>query len=111
MTRDNTATRSSRFIVSTMHLQGRQRAGYRRWLKLDLAREEKCWTHFSNHSVRLVVWRIMRSRLGEFFSLSSLVQTLPTSSDGLTALQKEAALRSNLTNYGSAPPFSGSPHL
>ena len=43
-------------------------------------------THFSNHSVRLVVWRIMRSRLGEFFSLSSLVHTLPTSSEGLTAL-------------------------
>lgn len=43
-------------------------------------------TYFSNHSVRLVVWRIMRSKLGEFFSLSSLVQTLPTSSDGLTAL-------------------------
>ena len=28
----------------------------------------------------------MRSRLGEFFSLSSLVHTLPTSSEGLTAL-------------------------
>lgn len=47
------------------------------------------WTHFSNHSVRLVVWRIMRSKLGEFFSLSSLVQTLPTSSDGRTALWRK----------------------
>lgn len=45
-------------------------------------------THFSNHSVRLVVWRIIRSRLGELFSLSSLVQTLPTSSDGRTALRR-----------------------
>lgn len=43
-------------------------------------------THFSNHSVRLVVWRIILSKLGEFFSLSSFVQTLPTSSDGRTAL-------------------------
>lgn len=39
-------------------------------------------TYFSNHSVRLVVWRIIRSRFGELISLSSLVQTLPTSSDG-----------------------------
>lgn len=29
----------------------------------------------------------MRSKFGEFFSLSSLVQTLPTSSDGRTALR------------------------
>lgn len=36
------------------------------------------------------MWRIMRSKLGELFSLSSLVQTLPTSSDGLTALKKGA---------------------
>lgn len=38
------------------------------------------------------MWRIMRSRLGEFFSLSSLVQTLPTSSDGLTALRRRRSL-------------------
>lgn len=44
--------------------------------------------YFSNQSVRLVVWRIMRRRLGEFSSLSSLVQTLPTSSDGWTALRE-----------------------
>lgn len=43
-------------------------------------------TYFSNHSVRLVVCRIIVSRLGEWISLSSLVQTLPTSSDGCTAL-------------------------
>lgn len=35
------------------------------------------------------MWRIMRSKFGEFFSLSSLVQTLPTSSDGRTALRRE----------------------
>lgn len=39
------------------------------------------------------MWRIMRSKLGEFSSLSSLVQTLPTSSDGLTALRRRRSFR------------------
>lgn len=52
---------------------------------------EKCsvalpCTHFSNHRVRFVVWRIIFRRFGEFSSLSSFVHTLPTSSEGCTAL-------------------------
>lgn len=45
--------------------------------------------YFSNHSVRFVVCRIILRRLGELISLSSFVHTLPTSSDGCTALQTD----------------------
>lgn len=45
------------------------------------------------------MWRIMRSKLGEFFSLSSLVQTLPTSSDGLTALPGGGAVKRGQTGW------------
>ena len=43
-------------------------------------------TYFSNQRVRFVVWRIIFNRFGELISLSSLVHTLPTSSEGCTAL-------------------------
>lgn len=46
-------------------------------------------TYFSNHKVRLVVCLIILRRLGELISLSSFVHTLPTSSDGCTALKKK----------------------
>lgn len=52
--------------------------------------------YFSNHKVRLVVWRIILSRFGEWISLSSLVQTLPTTSDGCTALQDHVTQVNNL---------------
>jgi len=41
--------------------------------------------------VRLVVCLIILRRLGELISLSSFVHTLPTSSDGCTALEKVGA--------------------
>lgn len=53
------------------------------------------------------MWRIMRSRLGEFFSLSSLVQTLPTSSDGLTALRRRRSFSQTYQPQLSPAPFSG----
>lgn len=57
-------------------------------------------TYFSNHRVRLVVCRIIFRRLGELISLSSFVHTLPTNSDGCTALK---SARYNSTWYFSPP--------
>lgn len=56
------------------------------------------------------MWRIMRSKLGEFFSLSSLVQTLPTSSDGLTALRRRRSFSGTFQRRTGHAAFS-STHL
>lgn len=57
--------------------------------------------YFSNHSVRLVVWRIILRRFGEWSSLSSLVQTLPTNSDGCTALHTGETVNTKLSHITS----------
>lgn len=53
-------------------------------------------TYFSNQSVRFVVWRIIFNKFGEFISLSSLVHTLPTSSEGWTFLRNQKSTQFNL---------------
>lgn len=67
---------------------------------------QKPSTYFSNQRVRLVVWRIIRRRLGEFSSLSSFVHTLPTSSDGWTALREREREREGIKIGKWQPDFS-----
>ncbi len=109
ITRENTATLSSTFSASTIHLSDRERNKEFTYRIDNIKNEDDVFlqhkmcctvygddaigyvlvTHFSNHRVRLVVCLIILSRFGEFFSLSSFVQTLPTSSDGRTALSTQ----------------------
>lgn len=97
MIRDTTATLSSRFSVSIIHLKRTDTQDILNGDSHCLAASQSLY-YFSNHSVRLVVWRIILRRFGEWSSLSSLVQTLPTNSDGCTALHTGETVNTKLSH-------------